>query len=597
MRLAVLLASLSDEELERLAVEHVRTDEKLARPQLYNFLEGTLRSYRFVNDFITTRQPPTFALLTTLLDSPGYEITTAGFRDQVMAETSRIAALIDSGELLSRDDGLRLYRQAFYEARRNDLDLNASEATLLAVLRRELGIAQVEHFLLEHHQDFRGFWERDDSFTHEENALRSAGLVFVRDDRVILPEEVAPAVRQTLGVDMPTDSARRLLTYLSSGELATILEQKGSRVSGSKETRLERILTERIQPREVLRSVALPTLKDICRAAAASVSGSKDELIERIINHFAQGKDQLEDEALVDTPILEDRQLTQERFETLFSALQHQELTDILRRFPHLRQAGTKETKIRTLWQSHLAERTLLGELINRDLEEILQRLGLRLRGSKNERLDRIITHFAVTQLTDPLLETPEHGLRTNEPPPIPQPHVVAAQELFRQKASQPQASLQPWLEEVLDGSGRIRCYATEDAVPTKQLKNKLAQAAAARDGLLVLLLSDEHSFAKAREALIERWMTNPEWSKSVSCVALAFPLGSPVVHAIIENKASSWPDKLRHRLFPEAEVTRAKGKENEQGDAQAVSPTCARCAGVLPIAAKFCPSCGIGLL
>ena len=44
MRLAPLLAAQSDEELERLAVEHVRTDEKLPRPQLCNFLEGALRS-------------------------------------------------------------------------------------------------------------------------------------------------------------------------------------------------------------------------------------------------------------------------------------------------------------------------------------------------------------------------------------------------------------------------------------------------------------------------------------------------------------------------------------------------------------------------
>ena len=72
MRLAPLLAAQSDEELERLGVEHVRTDKKLPRPQLCNFLEGALRSYRFVNDFITNRQPPTFAVLTLLLDAPGY---------------------------------------------------------------------------------------------------------------------------------------------------------------------------------------------------------------------------------------------------------------------------------------------------------------------------------------------------------------------------------------------------------------------------------------------------------------------------------------------------------------------------------------------
>ena len=322
MRLAPLLAAQSDEDLDRLAVEHVRTDKKLPRPQLCNFLEAALRSYRFVNDFITNRQPPTFAVLTLLLDAPGYELPMDGFRDRVMTETRRLADLIDSGDLLARDDQLRLYRRALYEARRNDLDLNSSEAALLALLRRESGVAQVEHFLMEHHQDLREFWDKDDPFTHETNALRSAGLLFVLDDRVVIPEEIAPAIWQTLGIDMPTDSARRLFAYLSNSELASALGGAGSRTSGSKETRLERMLLERIQPRAVFRAVGLSTLKGICRATDASVSGNKDELVERIISHFAQRRDQREEEP-VEPPRRELRRLDQAQFETMFSALLH----------------------------------------------------------------------------------------------------------------------------------------------------------------------------------------------------------------------------------------------------------------------------------
>src|SRR5688500_18398409 len=117
MRIAHLLAGLSDEDLERLALEHVRTDERLARPQLCNLLEGALRSYRFVNDFIINRQPPTFAMLTLLLDAAGYQLPLADFQERVMAETRRLAGLIDSGELLARGHQLHLYRRALYEAR------------------------------------------------------------------------------------------------------------------------------------------------------------------------------------------------------------------------------------------------------------------------------------------------------------------------------------------------------------------------------------------------------------------------------------------------------------------------------------------------
>ena len=426
---------------------------------------------------------------------------------------------------MARDDQLHLYRRALYEARRNDLDLNSSEAALLALLRRESGIAQVEHFLIEHHQDLREFWDKDDSFAHEEKALRSAGLLFVHDERVVIPEDVAPAIWQTLGIDMPTDSARRLFGYLSNSELASALEGAGSRTSGSKEARLERMLLERIQPRIVLRSVGLSTLKDICRETDASVSGNKDELIERIVAHFAQGKDQQEEEP-VEPPRREPRRLDQEHFETLFSALLHQELTDILRRFPDLRQTGTKETRIRTLWDAHLSETTLLSELMNRQLEDVLHRLGLRLGGSKNDRIERIIHHFAGAVL--PHTAPQSQRCRPQDRPcgnNADRRRSAGESEPVSAKSIESAGFSSALAGTAVDGSGQVRCYATEDANPTKQLKNKLSQAAAASGGLLVLMLADESSFSKAREALIERWMTNAEWPKSVACVALAYPL------------------------------------------------------------------------
>jgi hypothetical protein len=590
MRLAPLLAALPDDDLERLAVEHVRTDERLPRPQLCNFLEGALRSYRFVNDFIISRQPPTFAILTLLLDAPGYQLPGDGFRERVMTETRRLADLIDSGDLVARDGQLHLYRRALYEARRNDLDLNSSEAALLALLRRESAIAQVEHFLIEHHEDLREFWDREDAFVHEKKALRSAGLIFVTEEHVVIPEEVAPAIWQTLGIDMPTDSARRLFGYLSNSDLAGALEVAGARTSGTKEVRLERLLLERIQPRAVLRSVALSTLKDICRATDASVSGNKEELIERVIAHFAQGKDQREEEP-IEPPRREPRRLDQGHFETLFSALLHHELSDILRRLPDLRQTGTKETRIRTLWEAHLSETTLLGELMNRQLEDVLHRLGLRLGGAKNARIERIINHFTSTGPLNAPSVTVDHA--ASERPvatPSPDSEVLSNQSQFQQRASNPQASLQPWLEQLIDGTGLVRCYATEDDNPTKQLKNKLSQAAAARDGLLVLLLADESAFLKARGALLERWMTNVEWPKSVACVALSYPIGAPEIVALIERADSPWPQRVRSRLFPAAEVILVTGGDQRTASA---AGQCRRCGSDLPSAARFCPGCG----
>jgi len=164
---------------------------------------------------------------------------------------------------------------------------------------------------------------------------------------------------------------------------------------------------------------------------------------------------------------------------------------------------------------------------------------------------------------------------------------VAANQATFRQRASSPQASLQPWLGELLHASGLVRCYATEDSNPTKQLKNKLSQAAAAQDGLLVLLLADENAYTKAREALVERWMTNAEWPKSVACIALAYPLGDPSIPLIVERTQNSWAASLKAKIFPMAEIISVAP---DHGMAQ---HSCKTCLVELPDRARFCPSCG----
>ena len=107
-------------------------------------------------------------------------------------------------------------------------------------------------------------------------------------------------------------------------------------------------------------------------------------------------------------------------------------------------------------------------------------------------RIERIVDHFEQVMPSNAIrMEVAESVAVAEQDEDYFDPVVAANQAAFRQRSSSPQASLQPWLDELLSACGLVRCYATEDSNPTKQLKNKLSQAAAAQDGLLVLLLVD----------------------------------------------------------------------------------------------------------
>lgn len=393
MKLAELLSTLSPEQLGRLAAEHIRSEEHLSRPTLYSMLEGVLRSYRLVQETVFRRQPPAFSILCALIDAPGNAVAANALRDTATSETERLCGLVTSGEILGRDDQLQLYRRVLCETRRSDLQIDESESALLGVLRRELGIAPVEHFLVEHHSDLQEFWRRADSYEHELQAMTSVGLIFTHEGNVVLASDMALLIRQALGIDMQADAARRLYGGLPSADIADALDRIGARTSGTKEERIERLLLNWVQPGFVLRPLSLGALRDLCRETNAPTSGNKDELVERLIARYASGSDQPTPEEPEPAPIREDRALDESRFKLLFGSLTGAELSGILQAFPDLKQSGTKETRAATLWDSHRSEATLLGNLMNREMEGILFRWGLKLGGSKAERIQRLIEH------------------------------------------------------------------------------------------------------------------------------------------------------------------------------------------------------------
>jgi hypothetical protein len=399
MKLADLLAETSQEDLERLAHEHARADEQMPRALLQSTIEGVLRSHRFLQQFLMNRHPPTFAALMLLLDADSLSLPASSFKQVVMDETQRICGLMDSREILARDDQLRVYRKVLYQARSNDRLIDESEASILSVLRQELDITHVEHFLIEHHADLREFWSQGEAFLRELNALRSAGIVFFREGMMLLPEDLARVLRQVLGFDMSREGAKRLFAKLTNPELHEALTAIQAPTKGGKDERIERLIAHMAQARFVLRlkCFGLERLRELCREIGATIGGVKDDLVERIVAHVASGRDILR-EPEPEPPVQEPRKLDERRFVALFSRLRGHELGAVLAEF-ELRRWGSKETQTKELWEAHRSEETLLNALTSSDLEGLLKRLEIKAAGSKAERIQRAIEHFA--KMTD----------------------------------------------------------------------------------------------------------------------------------------------------------------------------------------------------
>ncbi len=398
MRLAALLAELPHDQVERLALEHLGRDEAITPAALCTTLESVLRSYSFVRRFVPNRLPPTFAIFETLLDAEECSHPAASFRDSVTERTRQLCERVAASDLVGRDDSLRTYRRVLMEARRNDLQLDGSEMAILSVLRRELSVRTVEHFLLEHHADFQEFWSPERGFLDETNVLRSCGMIFGHEGNIVLAEELVPLVRQTLGLEMSADSRKRLLALLSASDLADVLGHIGLKTSGNREDKYTRLLASYVQPTEVLRLLSLQVLRDMCRSANATTSGSKDELSERLSAHFLHSLDLRP--TVVVLPAArppEPRALDGQQFTALFSTLRGEDLSDILADIESTRVTGAKETKIALLAASPYAEASLLGRLTNKSLEETLVRLRLRSVGSKAERVTRLIDAHRAT--------------------------------------------------------------------------------------------------------------------------------------------------------------------------------------------------------
>lgn len=396
MRLLEIFDALAEESLQHLVERFLGPGESTSTAAQNANLESALRSPKHVRDTVYDLQPPTFRILARLLDAEGHSIPATALRDSVMEETATLAAAVTTGAILRTDEMARLYRRVFLEARRNDLSIDPSEAAILGVLRRELLIPQVDHFLIEHHQDFWTFWRKDHAFLEAMRALQEQGIVFIVAGAFVLADELVPFVRQVLGLELGAAATKRLYTKVKNEGLADILADRGLKIGGNKDERLQRLLENYVQPTVGLMAMSLPDLKELAKDCGLVTGGNKDDLVERVVGHFASGEDVKPAVEAPPPPPPEVRELSSEQFEALFAALRVSEISDILAGIGSKRLTGTREQLTRIVRESRFNEVSLVGELDGKQLDAVLAREKLKLTGLKAERVRRLVERFGM---------------------------------------------------------------------------------------------------------------------------------------------------------------------------------------------------------
>jgi hypothetical protein len=395
MRLLEILSTLDDAALFELRDEHLSSDLAESRSDVCLNLERELRSPNHVRSTVFNLQPPGFCILTELLEADAHATSFSSLKERVMERALTFATRVSTGDLAAGNRDRDVYRRVFVEARRSDLELDPSEVKLLAILRQALRLRTIEHFLMEHHHDFHLFWRTDHAFLDVMHTLRGRGLAFVVDGALRLPTDLAPTVQHLLGLEASQRACRRLYGRIANDDLKLALERAELKLGGAKEDRIQRLLDHYVQPREVLDTMALSALRDLCRDANIGVSGSKDDLVERTANHFASGWDlRLPDPPPPPAPP-EERCLSPEAFDRFFGSLRGEELGDILTGIEASRVTGSKESKIKVLKGSRWSEQSLLLHLDAKQLDGILSKRRLRGGGSKRDRVARLLEDAA----------------------------------------------------------------------------------------------------------------------------------------------------------------------------------------------------------
>lgn len=395
MELQKILDQYPESGLDQLAGD--KLDEianvRLPRVVLQQEIATALGSFSYIADVLASSCPPTYAFLKLLMEDPDHATNAAGFREHVMDRTHAITEWVASGEGMSSHKNYQLYRSLLMAAWEEESRINESEARMLEALREALDLSMREHLLLEHHPQVRPIWDSPKAYENARNYLLTRGLVLAVDDQYVLPDEVRVQVRRYWGMELHDSDYRRLLQEFTGKDLRGILEAGGLPLSGSKEERIERIVDGLVTPSFALNLFSLEELRTLARRLGMQVSLSKPDLVSQIILRFDQPVIQSSEgdgeELLTGYPDDHSRQLDDGVLEDLLKRFSGHQLYEMLAGLG-LPRSGSKDQRVQRLVSSGYSEHVMFDQLRRLDLVRICRKLELPVSGLKEEIIERL---------------------------------------------------------------------------------------------------------------------------------------------------------------------------------------------------------------
>ena len=398
MTLDDLLSDLTDESLDQLARDKTDCTSGLRLPRLAveKDISAALASFSYVADVLTASRPPTYAFVKLLMESTHGKAPVEGFAEAVSARTDTTTEWVTAGEDLPPDRDYKLYRAMLAAVWPSEGHVDQSEARLLASLREALGLTMREHLLLEHHAEVRPAWDAAQAYENARNHLLARGLVLLIDEQYILPDEVRVQVRRYWDMELHDADYRRLLEELTGEDLRLILERAGLRLSGSKASRIDRIVDGLVAPSFAFDCLHIDQLRDLSRERRLPVGLAKPELIDQLINYFDRpdGRNNAGagagTGASLSTHGSVKRELPDDAFRRLFMKFSGHDLYEMLGA-AQLPRAGAKAERVERLLTSGCDEHWLMRGLRGRELRRVCEKLGLKISGPKDELIDRLL--------------------------------------------------------------------------------------------------------------------------------------------------------------------------------------------------------------